>query len=408
MSYTDDVMAGIPPVADFATDWDLNDPGWTSNPYPIVEDLRARCPLAHTGRFNEGVWMPLHYEDVVDIAHDPATFSNVHQGLRRGGTTERGLLPPINTDPPDHHEVRRLLLPFFAPKRIEAWREHIAADCVARVQAIAEAGQGDAAVDYSQHIPVGAIATILGIDPDEGDQFRTWIDGIVGVGANDADALARSMQEVRAYMNSVMELRRRDPGDDLISHLVMAELDGAPLSDSMIERILVLQLVAGIDTTWSSIGAALWHLAEHPDDRRRLVVEPALIPTAVEEFLRAYAPVNVMRRVASDTTVRGVDLHAGDHVLMAFPNACRDPERFERADEVLIDRAKNRHVAFGAGIHRCLGSNLARLEMSVAISTWLTHIPEFSLAPGAQVSWSTGQIRGPRNIPIVVESRIGV
>ncbi|MFB0902729.1 MAG: cytochrome P450, partial [Acidimicrobiales bacterium] len=196
--------------------------------------------------------------------------------------------------------------------------------------------------------------------------------------------------------------RRQNPGEDLVSHLVSIELDGRPLDDDTIERMLVLQLVAGIDTTWSSIGAALWHLAQHPDDRRRLVAEPSLIPTAVEELLRAYAPVNVMRRVLNDTEVRGVEFRQGDHVLMTYPIACRDPEVFERADEVVIDRAQNRHIAFGVGIHRCLGSNLARLEMTIAVETWLDAIPEYTLEPGAEVTWSTGQIRGPRNIPILV------
>jgi len=394
--------AGIPPVADFADDWDFSDPAWVTDPFPIWEDLRSRCPLAHSERFNEGIWLPLHYEDLVAIAHDTDTFSNRHQGIRRGGTTERGYLPPINSDPPEHHEIRRLLLPFFAPRRVEMWRDHIEADCRARAEAIVARGAGDAAVDYAQHIPVGAIAAILGIDPDHGDQFRAWIDDLLTVGTNDAEIMQQAIADIRTYMSEVMAQRRESPGDDLISHLVHAELAGEPLADDLIERILVLHLAAGIDTTWSSIGAALAHLATNRQDRERLVAEPDLIPTAIEEFLRAYAPVNVTRRVTTATTVHGVDLSEGDHVMMAFPVACRDPEAFERADEVVIDRARNRHVAFGAGIHRCLGSNLARLEMDVALRTWLEFLPEFQLAPGAAVQWSTGQIRGPRSIPIIV------
>ncbi len=402
MSYTDDHADAIPPVHDFATDWDFNDPAWVDNPFPIWEDLRGRCPMGRSERFNEGVWLPLNFDDVVAIAHDTGTFSSEHHGIRRGGTVDRGGFPPINNDPPEHNEIRRTLLPFFAPKRVELWREHIAADCEARAAAIVERGHGDAAVDYSQHIPVGAIAAILGIDPSDGDIFRHWINGILSVGLDDAAVLQRSVAEVREYMRAEIERRRQTPGDDLISHLVTTEMDGEPLDDDLIERMLVLQLVAGIDTTWSSIGAALWHLATHDDDRRRLVAEPELLPTALEEFLRAYAPVNVARRVAHDTEVNGVRMKAGDHVMMTFPIACRDPEKFDRADEVVIDRARNRHVAFGAGIHRCVGSNLARLEMEVALSTWLRHIPEYSLAPDTEVTWSTGQIRGPRSVPIVV------
>lgn len=408
MTYTDesqasDVGSTIPPVSDFADDWDFNDPAWVNDPFPIWNDLRGRCPMGHTERFNEGVWLPLRFDDVVAIANDTETFSNVHHGIRRGGTVDRGYFPPINSDPPEHLEIRRTLLPFFAPRRIEQWRQHILADCEARVAVIVERGHGDAAIEYSQHIPVGAIAAIMGIDPADGDQFRAWIHDILAVGPNDATAMQTAIVEVRDYMAKAMAVRRRTPGDDLISHLVTTEMGGEPLPDHLIERMLVLQLVAGIDTTWSSIGAALWHLATHDDDRRRLVAEPALLPTALEEFLRAYAPVNVARRVAGDAVMGGVEMQEGDHVMMTFPIACRDPERFERADEVIIDRTENRHIAFGAGIHRCIGSNLARLEMELALTTWLRHIPEFSIASGAEVSWSTGQIRGPRSVPIVVD-----
>ena len=402
MTYTDDSSDSIPPVHDFATDWDFNDPAWVNDPYPIWDDLRGRCPMGHSERFNEGAWLPLTFADVNAIANDVETFSNVHHGIRRGQTVSRGYFPPINSDPPDHMAIRRILLPFFNPKRVEGWRDEITADCETRATALAAKGSGDAAVEYSQHIPVGAIASILGINPEDGDQFRRWIRDIIAVGTNDAVAMQTAVAEVRQYMAREMRLRRDNPGADLISHLVQAEIDGKPLEDDLIERILVLQLLAGIDTTWSSIGAALWHLGTYPEDRRRLVAEPELLPTAIEELLRAYAPVNVARRVTKDVSFNGVEMQEGDHVMMTFPIACRDPEHFDRADEVIIDRQKNRHIAFGVGIHRCLGSNLARMEMEISIATFLKHIPEYSITENQQVEWSTGQIRGPRQIPITI------
>lgn len=403
MTYQSDAATeSIAPVVDFATDWDFNDPAWVRDPYPIWEDLKGRCPMGHSARFNEGVWLPLSFDAIAEIAKDTETFSNRHHGIRRGGTVDRGYFPPINSDPPDHLGIRQALLPFFNPKRIEEWRGAITRHCEQLAQAIASAGRGDAATGYSQHIPVEAIAAILGIDPADGDLFRGWINDIVAVGASDAQSMQRGVREVREYMAREMAARRVEAGTDLISHLVSATIDGQPLPDELIERILVLQLVAGIDTTWSSIGSALWHLATHPDDRARLVAEPELVPTAVEEFLRAYAPVNVARRVTKDTEVHGVEMQAGDHVMMAFPIACRDEAQFGQADRVLIDRTQNRHIAFGVGIHRCLGSNLARMEMQLAISTFLRHVPDFKLDPDGEVTWSTGQIRGPRRIPIVV------
>jgi cytochrome P450 len=147
--------------------------------------------------------------------------------------------------------------------------------------------------------------------------------------------------------------------------------------------------------------SALWHLATHDDDRRRLAAEPELLPTAIEEFLRAYSPVTMGRVVNEDLDYNGCPMREGDKVLMNFPAANRDPRMFPDADRVIIDRQVNRHVAFGAGIHRCAGSNLARMEMNVAVGEWMRRIPEFRLDPDAEVTWAGGQVRGPRTAPVL-------
>jgi cytochrome P450 len=163
---------------------------------------------------------------------------------------------------------------------------------------------------------------------------------------------------------------------------------------------MVLLMIAGIDTTWSAIGASLWHLASHPGDRERLVAEPALLPTAVEEFLRFYGPVTMARMVAHDFEFEGCPMREGDWLLLPFPAANRDPAAFPDADRFVIDRAENRHAAFGLGIHRCLGSNLARMELAVAIDEFLRRHPDFELGDPGAVTWSAGQVRGPRSIPV--------
>jgi cytochrome P450 len=163
---------------------------------------------------------------------------------------------------------------------------------------------------------------------------------------------------------------------------------------------MALLLIAGIDTTWSAIGASLWHLARTPADRERLVRDRSLLPTAMEEFLRAFAPVTMARLVREDMHWQGVDMKADDWILLSFPAANRDPAQFDRAGDVVIDREINRHAAFGLGIHRCVGSHLARMELRVALETWLERIPEFTLADPEAVRWSTGQIRGPRALPL--------
>ena len=164
---------------------------------------------------------------------------------------------------------------------------------------------------------------------------------------------------------------------------------------------LRLLLIAGIDTTWSAIGSSLWHLARVPADRERLVAEPELMPLAVEELLRAYSPVTMAREVMKETTISGCPVKPGNMVLLSFPAANRDPAMFPDADKVVIDRKENRHAAFGLGIHRCVGSNLARMEMTVAIEEWLKRIPDFKLDPAGKVTWSEGTVRGPRQLPVL-------
>jgi cytochrome P450 len=163
---------------------------------------------------------------------------------------------------------------------------------------------------------------------------------------------------------------------------------------------MILILVAGIDTTWSAVGSAIWHLAHHPDDLERLVNEPDLMPVAIEEFLRFYAPVTMARLVKHDMEYQGCPMKEDDWILLGFPAANRDPVAFKDADKFIIDRAENRHVAFGLGIHRCAGSNLARLEMRVALEEFIKRYPRFDLADPEAVTWAPGQIRGPRNLPI--------
>ena len=262
-------------------------------------------------------------------------------------------------------------------------------------------GSADAAADYAQHIPPRVIALMLGIPTEDEDRFTDWAVRILQIGPTDLEVARVAAREILDYFRVQVERRRQEPGDDLVSYLLECRLGDAPLTEKHILGTCFLLLVAGIDTTWSSIGSSLWHLATHPEDRARLVEDPSLIPTAVEEFLRAYGPVTMAREVLAERKVGNRTVRPGEKVLLTFPAANRDPARFPDPDEVVIDRERNRHVAFGVGIHRCLGSNLARLELQVAIERWLDRIPEFELTPGAEVAWTGGQVRGPRNVPIV-------
>ena len=325
--------------------------------------------------------------------------------LRPGGTdlpAPIGVAPPITSDPPFHALARRLLLPAFGPKPIAALEPFTRALCKELLDATAGKESFDAAVEYAQDIPLRVIAQMLGFPQEDADRFRAFIRMVLE--AVDASAQERQAQvdegELDAYIDARIAEHLEHPRDDLTTFLLNAELDGNKLHPDHVRGTMVLLMIAGIDTTWSAIGASLWHLARHSEDRSRLASDPALMPTAVEEFLRAYAPVTMARLVAQDFEFHGCPMKEGDWVLLPFPSANRDPAVFADADEVLIDRAENRHAAFGLGIHRCLGSNLARMELRVALEEWMKRYPDFELVDAESVTWSGGQVRGPRTLPV--------
>ena len=219
----------------------------------------------------------------------------------------------------------------------------------------------------------------------------------------DAHSLRRQGPSRLCYAGTVLHTRPRGPLESRTPISIGVELFGEKLSVEHVGGSIILLLIAGIDTTWSAIGSSLWHLANNPDDLARLVADRSLIPTAVEEFLRVYAPVTMARLVAKDHDFHGCPMKVDDWVLLPFPAANLDPEVFPDADKVLIDRAENRHSAFGLGIHRCLGSNLARLELTIAIEEFINRFPSFTLGGTEDdVTWSVGQIRGPRELPVRV------
>jgi cytochrome P450 len=402
-------MTHTAPVSDWATDFDVMDPQYLADPFSIWDTLRATCPIPHTDR-RKSSWMPLRYEDVTAIAHDIEHFSSLKVAVIpgdededppefEGPNLEYGL-PPISADPPLHTWTRRLLLPWFSHTRVDSYVPLTRDLCRRLLDGFATKGKADAAADYAQQIPVRVIAHILGVPADLSDTFTGWVRDVLEF-ADDADRRQRGAEGLLNFFLAHLEERRQHPGDDLLSELLTTEVDGQPVDDGIILGMAALVLIAGVDTTWSAIGSSIWHLAAHPEDRKRLLAEPDLMATALEELLRAYAPVTMAREVTADIEYAGCPMKAGDKVLMNFPAANRDPEAFEQPDEVQLGRAHNRHVAFGSGIHRCAGSNLARMELRVALEEWLARIPEFSLAQGKEISWAGGQVRGPRVLPVV-------
>jgi cytochrome P450 len=312
--------------------------------------------------------------------------------------------PPITSDPPVHTWARKLLLPPFSVTSVAKYEQETRELCNELIDAVIEKGTADGAVDYAQQIPPRVIASILGIPKEEAATFTEWVRGFLELGLTDPELRESSARSIFEYMIGQVALRKENPGDDLISYLLNEKVDGEPVPEPHIVGTCFLVLVAGIDTTWSSIGSAIWHLAQHPEHRKELIEQPELIDNAVEELLRAYSPVTMARYVAEDTDYKGCPMSEGSKVLMNFPAANRDPRVFEHPDVVDLHREKNPHIAFGVGIHRCAGSNLARMEMKVSIQEWLKRIPDFRLEDPDAVTFAGGQVRGPRKMQVVFPS----
>lgn len=408
-----DRAADYGPVTDWGLDFDLVDPDYVAHPELRWAEQRERCPVAFTER-RQRSWLPVRYDDLAAIAHDVEHFSS-HDPLVVSpfdmNINDVLPVPPISSDPPVHTWARRLLLPAFGPTAIDEMTTVTRELAESLIAAYFSDGYGDAAADYARHIPVRVIAKMLGVPADDEETFTGWVVRTLQEGFQGAEfiggALDAMMEMTLYFMGKVSERREMAPGTrprDLLTMLLEADTP-EPMSDQHLLGSCFLLLIAGIDTTWSAIGSSIWHLATHPDDQQRLREDRSIMTNAVEEFLRFYSPVTMARVVKADVEVGGCPMKQGDKVVMAFPAGNRDPSQFEDADRFIIDRQKNRHFAFGSGIHRCLGSNLARMEIRVALETFLDMVPPFELADPDAVVWTPGQVRGPRCIPIRPQAR---
>ena len=395
------------PVTDWATDWDLHDEQWAPNAIGIWNEIRNQCPVGFTERYGRA-FMPVTMQAVSQIARDTTTFSSEWVTVALPDNPRGASAPPITSDPPDHQAHRRLLLGWFNPKKIAQMEGELRSFCRQLIQQIDPESDVDAAEQYAQHIPVHGICALTGVPEADADMFRDWIHRTLVVGPQDRQVAAGVLKEMTIYIDAILRDRVDNPTDDMLSFVANVEIDGQPLD--WLDRCGYVRLLvlAGIDTTWSAIGSGLWHFAQHPDQVGELNAaanDDMLWQTSVEEVLRFYAPVTMARKVTADTEVAGCPVHANDSMLLPFPAANHDPAAFENPEQFQLDRAKNRHLAFGLGIHRCIGSNLARLELTIALQEWLRAFPDYRLDPNRETTWSPGQIRGPRKLPVVIGPR---
>jgi cytochrome P450 len=342
--------------------------------------LRATCPVGRSEKY-DGFWYLTKNEDIFAAEQDPATFSVGPSMLLPDLGTGFPLIP-LDIDPPDHIRYRRILLPLFTPRAVTRLEDGMRRTARQLLQQVNEQDVADVSTLYARPMPTIVFSRLAGFPEQDWPKFDAWVDDIIYERTTDPARAHAAAAEVVDYFDHLLRTSPAEAGnDDLISQLHRARVVGGPLTHSELVSYCYLLFIAGLDTTAWAIRSSLWHLARNPDDQEHLRRHPDLIPVAAEEFLRTLSPVQAMARTCrADTEIRGRQIKAGDRVVLVFGAGNRDPDSFESPDEIQVTRASNRHLAFGAGIHRCLGSHLGRRELVVALEEFLSDVPGFSHA----------------------------
>jgi cytochrome P450 len=378
--------------------FDPHDPSVRSRQPEAYRRLREECPVAHSNAWG-GFWFASRYRDIFRVARTPEKFLSgpgvVFPEIGHG----RPLLP-MDSDPPRHSLYRRLLLPRFSPQAMTEIEPQVRRRVADLIEQFYARGKAELTEDVAKKVPMFVICRMLGIEQDV-STFWTWADELV-YGRLEKDSDVRSAaDQLYGYFETVVAERRNAPGEDLISLLIFGDLNGERLTHQEVLDHCFFLLLAGLDNTAFGIRALLWYVASEPSIRRTLREKPELIPSAVEETLRLFTPVTgLARTVVEDTTLAGCTIPAGDRVLLLWGSANRDEREFEAAEEFRLGRSPNRHLAFGIGIHRCLGSHLARMEMRVTLEEVLRRIPDYRVPEESTVGWDW-----PDPLPVTFSNR---
>jgi cytochrome P450 len=371
------------------------------NPFPWYRTMRESQPVYFDRQ--RYTWSVFKFEDVQRVLSDYAAFSSQSRGGSQSDPNNPFAASMISADPPRHRKLRALVTQAFTPRAVERMAPRIAAIVDELLDQITPAGQMDVIQHLSYPLPVIVIAEMLGIPVSDRERFKHWSDIIVSSASTGGFAQhGNAIHEMSAYFTTMIEQCRRSPGDDLISGLLTANIDGEHLTMPELLGFCSLLLIAGNETTTNLIGNAILCFAEQNDLWERLRAEPALLPPAIEEVLRYRSPVQSMFRiVAADTTLGGQEIPKGSQVLAWIGSANRDPDQFAEAERFVIDRAPNRHIAFGHGIHYCLGAPLARMEANIALHAMLKRFKTLELVADAKLERQPSLIvYGVRALPI--------
>lgn len=362
-------------------DFDHHSPEFAADPWPVLADLRTRCPVAHTGAYG-GFWVVTKYDDIRKVALDDVTFSSANSITipAKKNVGQRSI--PIEVDPPMFQKYRKIMHPLFTPAaiaKIEPAIEKFANQCI---DEFIEAGDCDIVHELSDPLPALTTLHMLGLPLELWRDFSEPLHSTVflrqdnPLRANNTERL----RWIRQYLTDQVADRQANPRDDMITYLTKATIDGRPLDDLEVLEMVTLTIQGGFDTTGSAISSAILQLDHDRAARDRLIADPSRIPTAVEEFLRYEAPQVALARMATrDVEIGGQQIKAGEHLLLVWASGNRDEEMFEQPERLELDRFPNRHMTFGLGAHRCLGSTLARKEIIAAVRAVLRRMPDYAV-----------------------------
>lgn len=384
-----------------AADYDPIDEDILRDPYRTYARFRREKPIARADAFG-GFWVITRFADVRAAAADTETYSSA------GGVT----IPPfgnpvpfipIEVDPPGHADYRKPLQGWMSKGRMDALREELGRIVEDVMAPMLRRGRADLATELAEPVPAIALARVLGLPQADWPRFMRLGHTIVDAGErSDLETAGTAVGEMIAYLGDQIAERRARPSHDLLSQIVHMTIGGRPLSAEEVLGAAFFLVEAGHETTVGAISTMLLHLARRPEQRRRLIEQPELVGAAIEEALRFDPPVqNLARTLTRDVTLHGVQMKAGDRVLLCWGSANRDEDRFTDADEFVMDRERNSHVAFGSGVHRCLGAPLARLEMRVVLEKVLEHIPDYRIENEELVEVGGLLSRRVKTMPVV-------
>ncbi|RUT31868.1 cytochrome P450 [Paenibacillus zeisoli] len=381
---------------------------FTKNPYPVYAQLREMDPI-YKCIFPQGSegWMITRYEDAVEAFKDPRLSKDVVKHGGQNGHQSIFAQSMLFSDPPDHKRLRGLVQQSFTPVMIEGMRGRIQEITDELLDGFRGRDEIHLIDEFAFPLPIIVICEMLGVPAEDRDKFRLWSNTLVGgYSEENAGKLKQHMDEFVQYLGAMFNRLRAEPGQDMISQLIAAEEEGDKLTEQELYGVVALLIIAGHETTVNLIGNSILSLLQYPDQLELLVRQPELIHTAIEESLRFNGPVEFStgRWAREDFNFKGKEFKKGDLVIIALNSANHDPSQFESPDVFDITREKSPHLAFGKGIHLCLGAPLARLEGEIAINSLLKRYPNMKLnAEPGELEWRPGMIvRGVKEIPLLL------